>query len=62
MWAIMKVQDWGNVTTAQGIRLMAPPDGPHAFIPVFATREQAIKWNGAEANIAEVETKEESDE
>jgi hypothetical protein len=49
-WAIMKAQSWSSMTI-NGIEVAAQPEGPHRFIPVFNTREQAVAWNGGEDNV-----------
>jgi hypothetical protein len=28
-----------------------PEDGPHRFIPVFNTREQAVAWAGSDEHV-----------
>lgn len=50
-WAVMKAHAWDSITTAHGIPLMCPPEGPHRFIPVFTTREQAVAWAGDDEHV-----------
>lgn len=52
LWAVMKAHPWDSITTAHGIPLMCPPEGPHRFIPVFDTREQAVAWAGTDEDVA----------
>jgi hypothetical protein len=48
----MKAQDWNTVTvTLGGIPLQAPPEGPDGFIPIFTTRERAMKWAGGDESV-----------
>ena len=50
-WVIMKLHKWDSLTV-WGIPTSTPKEGPHGFIPVFDTREQAVAFNsGSEANI-----------
>lgn len=51
MWAVMKVYAWDNVTTAHGIPLVWPLQGPQRFIPVFETQEQAAAWAGSDEHV-----------
>lgn len=51
-WTVMKAHDWGIITTEHGFPLQCPEEGPHRFIPVFKTREQAIAWAGSDEHIA----------
>ena len=53
LWAVMKAHEWSSLTI-NGWPVAAPSDGPCRFIPVFTTREQAVKWNGSEDNIAQL--------
>jgi hypothetical protein len=54
LWAVMKRYSWDCVTV-QGVELKAPKGGPHFFMPLFETREQAIKWtNGDDERVFEV--------
>lgn len=52
LWAVMKAHAWDSITTAHGIPLMCPDQGPHRFIPVFNTREQAVAWAGSDDHVA----------
>lgn len=52
LWAVMASHTWAeSVTTIQGFPIQGPKEGPHGFIPLFFTREQAIKWAGSSTNI-----------
>lgn len=42
-WAVMKAYDF-RAMSVFGICLTAPKEGPHRFIPVFDTKEQAIAF------------------
>jgi hypothetical protein len=55
LWAVMLAYSWDAVT-AGGFRVAAPPGGPHRFIPLFETREQAVAWAGSEEHVMEVAT------
>ena len=55
LWCVMKSYTWDNVK-AGGITLAAPAEGPQYIIPVFTTREQAVKWNGSNQNVYEMES------
>jgi hypothetical protein len=55
MWAIMKAYNF-SALAADGIRCAAPLGGPQRFIPVFDTKEQAVKFaDGDETHIVECE-------
>ena len=55
-YAVMKVQPWSSLTVG-AFKLIPPPDGPCGVIPVFNTREQAVKWcDGDERHIVKMET------
>ena len=54
LWAVMKAYGWGSIT-AGSFPLTCPPEGPHKFIPVFNTREQAVAWAGSDAGVSEIE-------
>ena len=56
-WAVMKGYPWSSVEAA-GIPLQSPPEGPHRFIPIFDTREQAVAWAGSDEHVVELATKE----
>jgi len=43
MFAIMKALSWDALSVG-GFPLQCPPEGPHKFIPVFDTWEQASEW------------------
>lgn len=44
VFAIMAIHEWKTVSVLNGIPLTAPAEGPHWFLPVFATREKAEAW------------------
>ena len=52
-WAVMKAHTWNNITVAD-IPMQAPAEGPQRFIPVFDTREQAVKWAGSDEHVYEM--------
>lgn len=51
LWAVMKAHTWDSLEAA-GFPLRSPLEGPHRFIPVFNTREQAVAWAGSEEHVA----------
>ena len=54
-FAVMKLHRFDRLLLTNGIRLATGDDGPHGFIPVFDTRDQAVKFcNGDETHIAEM--------
>lgn len=55
-WVVMKAHTWDSVTTAHGVPLICPNEGPHRFIPVFNTREQAVAWAGSDEHVVKVTT------
>lgn len=60
MYAVMKAFSWKSVVVA-GNPVVADPEGPQHFIPVFDNYSQAVKFqNGKTDNIAELETAEEN--
>ena len=51
LFVIMKAYKFESLE-AMGLALNPPPDGPHRFIPVFNTLEQARKFEpGAEVTV-----------
>lgn len=54
-WAVMRAYAFDSLTVLNGVPLQTPPQGPHFFIPVFNTREQAVAWHNSEDYIAELE-------
>jgi len=55
MFAIFKAYSFGSFEV-MGMTLQASKDGPQRFIPLFDTREQAIKFNdGSEEHIFQME-------
>jgi len=53
----MKSHNWSSITVLNGIPVVPPPEGPHGFIPVFNTKEEAIAWdNGSEEDVKQLET------
>jgi len=49
-WVVMKVYAWRTIK-AQGFPLQSPSEGPHHFIPVFNTKEQAVAWAGSDEHV-----------
>jgi hypothetical protein len=45
MWVIMKAHRFDRITV-MGRPLMTQKEGPKWFLPLFETREAAVKWNG----------------
>jgi len=56
LWCVMKAHGWENVECERGW-LRPPPEGPHKFIPVFNTREQAVAWAGSDDHVQPLEVK-----
>lgn len=58
MWCVMRAHGWENLSVNMlgCMTLTAPKEGPHFFMPVFITREQAIKWAGSEESIVQIQT------
>lgn len=55
MWAVFKAYSWSSLQVL-GLDLTAPPDGPCKFIPLFDTKDQALKFaDGDESNVFEME-------
>jgi hypothetical protein len=50
LWADMRVQKFSNIT-ASGIALAPSPGFPQSFIPVFDTREEAVRWAGSDKYV-----------
>lgn len=42
-YAVMRAIEWDAIEI-NGIPLQSPPNGPHFFIPVFSTQEQAAAF------------------
>ena len=53
MWVVMAGQGWETIVV-NGFPIIAPKEGPHGYIPIFKTREQAVAWNGSEDNVREL--------
>jgi hypothetical protein len=49
-WAVMKAHSW-DCLECSGLPVRMPEDGPHRFIPVFNTREQAVAWAGSDEHV-----------
>jgi hypothetical protein len=49
-WAVMRAHTWERITV-NGLMLKPPPEGPHRFIPLFETRDQAIAWAGSDEHV-----------
>lgn len=61
MFAVMKALSFSSLSVGP-YELHAPEEGPHRFIPVFLTREQAVKWNdGSEDNIFAIHPRKENE-
>ena len=54
LWVVMKAQPWDALSVGAGWPLRAPDEGPHRFLPVFNTREQAVKWAGGDDHVVMV--------
>lgn len=55
-WAVMKMNSWDSLTV-MGLPVGTLKEGPHRFIPVFETREQAVAWdNGSDKYVAMLTT------
>lgn len=50
MWTIMKLYKWDSMETNLGVGVTMEKGGPIGFIPVFQTKEDAIKWEGADSH------------
>lgn len=56
MWGVMKGYGWDSIAII-GVTIRPPIDGPQRFIPLFDTKEQALKFtNGDETHLVEMET------
>lgn len=55
LWCVMKAFAYPGIEIS-GYKIPHPQDGPQRFIPVFNTREEAVKWNGSEDCVRELET------
>lgn len=56
-WAVMRAYSWSSISlpALHSITLRADFEGPHRFIPVFDTREQAVAWNnGSDVDVREM--------
>lgn len=55
LWAVMLGHIFEkSMKGPLGIPVHAPKEGPHGFIPLFFTREQAVAWAGGDEHIAEL--------
>ena len=55
LWAVMLAHTFEkSMKGPLGIPVHAPKEGPHGFIPLFFTREQAVAWAGGDEHIAEL--------
>ena len=52
-WAVMKAQPFSSLVVS-GYPLQYPTEGPHRFIPIFDTREQAVAWAGSDEHVVEM--------
>ena len=56
LWCVMKAHKW-SCLSVHSYTMSAPADGPEYFMPIFETREQAVKWeNGNDEHVKEVRT------
>ena len=56
LWVVFNVVSFDSVRAADGRHLRLPKTDPQAFLPVFDTKDQAVKWNGGkEHNVVEIE-------
>ena len=53
-YCVMTLNKWENLSVLN-YPIQSPKEGPHYFMPVFNTKEQAIKWHGSEENVFEVQ-------
>ena len=55
LWAVMLAHTFEkSMKGPLGIPVHAPKEGPHGFIPLFFTREQAVEWAGGDGDIVEL--------
>ena len=55
LWAVMLAHIFEkSMKGPLGIPVHAPMEGPHGFIPLFFTREQAVAWAGGDEYVAEL--------
>ena len=55
LWAVMLAHTFEkSLTGPMGLPVRAPAEGPHGFIPLFFTREQAVAWAGGDEQVAEL--------
>lgn len=50
----MKAHNWSTVSVGN-YTLTAPDKGPHRYIPVFNSREQAVEWAGSDEHVRKLE-------
>ena len=56
LYAVMKAQPWSSIKVI-GYPITPPAEGPHRFIPMFYTREQAVAWcGGDDTHVAQMST------
>lgn len=58
MWVVMLAQKWSQLQGSNGLTLefLVSPDSPIAFLPLFATKEAAVKHAGGDdSQVREVE-------
>lgn len=63
-WAVMKAYPFSSLTipALAGKPLETAPGEPQRFIPLFATRAEAVKFAGSEENVYEMESVEKTKE
>ena len=55
LWAVMLAHTFEkSMRGPLGIPVQAPKEGPHGFIPLFFTRDQAVAWAGGDEHVAEL--------
>lgn len=59
LWAVMKTYPWECVAPSNGVKLIPESGEPTHLIPVFKTREEAVKWAGGDEFVADLIIKDE---
>ena len=55
-FVVMRAHEWSTLSFL-GMPMQAAPNGPHRFLPIFNTREEAIAHeNGSAEYVREIET------
>lgn len=50
LWVVMRAYKF-SVIEVYGRPLKNPQSGPKFFVPLFSTREEAVKWAGSEKDV-----------